>query len=454
MVRLFAVILVAVVALAGWLLISRNQDDEEAVPREDSRITSTPALAAIFNEALCRPPRDAETLRWDTRPYDAVMLQRALTASEEGQRVGAVRQTYLKVLLRDPYPGDCAGLRQWVGRDLPVPEIERRLAGSPEAARVAEVRKVFIDTLGRDPAGWDTASLRRWAESDLPAADIGARLAAQRPLVGVHYFAWYQSVQGQWGNGATFVSGDAPRPALGPYESADTDVIDTHIRQIVDAGFDFVILQVVPQTPWNWTNAHTFFKRVAGHPLKVAVMLDGLYTAPAHVKAEWVEKAKAEFTGYTNYFMYHDRPLVMLFASRVNFTVTGPVMRNIYWSPSYGPGANAFNPDSILHPHDWPFWAPTPQPLVNGVVPVIPGYVDSHLERPDPMVHPRDGGRMYHEQWQHALRQRPELIIVYSWNEYFEQTAIEPTNTWGDTYLKWTACYTRHAHAGTIGGCE
>jgi len=90
---------------------------------------------------------------------------------------------------------------------------------------------------------------------------------------------------------------------------------------------------------------------------------------------------------------------------------------------------------------------------VNGVVPVIPGYIDRHLGREHPMEHPRRDGRMYHDQWQRALAERPELIIVYSWNEHFEQTAIEPTDAWGDRYVRWTACYAAHARRGTVGPC-
>jgi hypothetical protein len=382
-------------------------------------------------------------------------LRADLIASEEGRRVGAIRQSYLRVLLRDPMPADCSGLRQWVERELPVPDVERRLADSPEAARVSEVRKVFLDTLGRDPAGWDTASLRRWVESGLPAADIGARLAAQRPLVGVHYFAWYEyeTSNDTWGNEDTLVGADAPRPTLGLYESSDARVIDTHIDQMVAAGFDFAIVQVVAQEPRSWTNAHAFFQRLRGRPLRAAIMLDNLYLDAPGVKAELVEKARFEFTGYPNYFSYHDRPLMTLFSAPLNFDAPGVELRNIYWTNSYGPGANTFNLDLVLYPRDWPFWAPSPPPLVNGIVAVVPGYIDSHLGRPDPMVHPREDGRMYREQWEHALRQRPELIIVYSWNEYFEQTGIEPTNAWGDMYLRMTACYTRHAHAGTVGAC-
>jgi hypothetical protein len=452
MLRLIAVVLVAIATLTAWCTRSVWRA-EDAAPQEVARIPPSETLTAVFGDTLCRRPVDAETVEWDSRPFTTSELHAALALGPEGKRVGAVRQVYLKVLLRDPFPGDCEGLRQWVDRDLPVDEIERRLAMSPEAQRVGQVRQAFTQTLGRDPAGWDTASLRYWVESGLPPADIGARLSAQRPLVGVYYFTWYKSIQGQWGNGATFVGSNAPKPSLGWYESEDPKVMDAHIRQMVDAGVDFVVVNLGPETPWNWANAHAFFGRLKGHPLKAVIMLDDLYKEMPSVKAGWVDRVKAEFLGYPNYLSYHDRPLLLLFASRLDFPVSGVLLRNVYWTPRYGPGANTFNLDNVLYPQDWPFWADTPPPLVNGLVPVMPGYIDTHLGRDDPMVYPRNDGRLYHEQWQSALAQKPELIMIYSWNEYFEQSAIEPTEQWGDSYVRWTKCYIAHAHAGTSGTC-
>jgi hypothetical protein len=182
-------------------------------------------------------------------------------------------------------------------------------------------------------------------------------------------------------------------------------------------------------------------------------MLDGLYTKAAIVKAMWVNKAKTEFTSDANYVFLHGKPLVMLYSAAPDFSVPGIMLRNVYWTDSYGPGTNTFNMNRVLYPRDWPFWAPTPQPVVNGVVPIVPGYIDTHLGRERSMEYPRNDGQMYHDQWRRALSLRPELVLVYSWNEYFEQTAIEPTDMWGDRYLRWTACYIAHAHSGTIGAC-
>jgi hypothetical protein len=182
-------------------------------------------------------------------------------------------------------------------------------------------------------------------------------------------------------------------------------------------------------------------------------MLDGLYTAPLTASTASIEKARAEFAAHPNYFSPGDTPLFLLFSGRMDFRVPGVTIRNVYWADRYGPGTNTYNPDGLLYPHDWPFWSPTPPPLINGIVPITPGYSDTHLGRPEAMEHPRNNGQTYHEQWQQALALRPEFIIVYSWNEHFERTAIEPTVVWGEQYVQWTACYVAHAHAGREGPC-
>ena len=450
MLRILVFLVVGAAALVVWLASSWWSD---VPPRgEGSLIPSSDVLLEASTEALCRPPRDADTARWDVRPYDRVELVAALKNTLEGKRASAIRDIYLKVLGRNPLDGDCTSVRNWVDGGLALDQIERQVANSAEARQVAEVRRVFADVFHRDPIGWDNASLRYWVESGLSPDEIEARLAVQRPLVGVYYFTWYGRSERGWGNGATDVHTDASRPSLGWYDSTDRIVIDTHIDQMTTADFDFVVVNVIAESPASWANARHFFERLEGRPLKAALMLDGLHTDTA-VKTHWVEKVQAEFTRHPNYFWYHDRPLILLFAARMNFVSPGAMLRNVYWTNSYGPGTNTFNLDYILSPRDWPFWSTSPQPLVNGAVPVVPGYVDTHLGRSNPMEHPRNGGAMYHAQWQHALSLRPEIILVYSWNEHLEQTAIEPTDAWGDRYLKWTACYIARAHAGVADPC-
>ena len=204
----------------------------------------------------------------------------------------------------------------------------------------------------------------------------------------------------------------------------------------------------------SWENARQVFRLLEGRALKAALVLDSLYVADASEKEWWASYAVAEFGDSPNYLRQDGQPLVMIYAAPIDFSLPGVALRNVYWTINYAQGVNTFNPYGMLLPRDWSFWEESPQQVVNGVVPVLPGYRDDHLDRAFSMAHPRNGGEFYHQQWQRALSLRPETVLVYSWNEHFEETGIEPTVAWGDLYMQWTACYIRHAHAGTIGDCQ
>jgi hypothetical protein len=418
-----------------------------------NRLPPSQRLDETFMAVLCRPPSSAETLEWDTKTFSVPDLSMSLQTTAEGVRVRDLRRVYLEVLRRDPFTGDCTGLRSWVDRGTSVADVARRLARTREAARVGEVRAALARGQGRDPAGWDNGTIRRWAETGFTPEEIERRAASQRPRVAVHYFAWYQSVKGQWGNGVTAAPSTAPEPTLGWYDSRDPSIMDAHIAQMERVGFDIVILQIVADLPSSWATAQRFFERLSGRRLQVVVMLDGLYTPAIAAATGTILRAVRTFGGHPNYVRVRGQPLVLLYSGRLDFPVPGVQLRNVYWADAYGPGENSYNPDRHLYPRDWAFWAPTPPPLVNGIVPVTPGYSDTHLERGVGMEHPRDDGAMYREQWRQALSLRPELVIVYSWNEHFEQTAIEPTAAWGDRYLQLTQCFIALAHAGREGTC-
>jgi hypothetical protein len=449
--RLFIPILVCLAIAVAWLGVTVWIASPQRRVRA-ARISPSRVLADTFIEILCRVPSDSETVNWDSRPLDRAALDQTLAATAEARRVREIRSRYFEVLRRQATRDDCGTIQMWVDRNTGLDEIRRDLAANPEARRVVQVRQAFIDTLGRDPREWDDASLRHWVDSPYTIPEIRSRLIAQRPLVGVHYFMWYLPING-WGNGLTSVAAEAPRPLIGPYDSSDTDVIATQIKQMEDAGFDFALVHIVFNGPRTWTNARIFMDRLSGHRLKAAIVIDGLYTETPAAKAMWVQKVKDEYAGDSHYLRLYGQPLIVPYSTEIDFDVPGVILRNMYWTSRYDPGSNSFNPSGRLEPRDWAFWAPVPQPLTNGMVPVIPGYTDASLGRPRTMVYARDNGRYYGEQWRRALALHPELIVVYGWNEYFEQTAIEPTTVWGYRYLELSACYIAHAHRGTVGTC-
>lgn len=409
-------------------------------------------VTAGVADILCRPPDFGEVER--LRLTDSVeRLRWDLRTSPEGARITDVRNAYLYVLGRDPLRVDCAGVRYWASAPLTGEQVRRALEATAEGQRVADVRGAFREVLERDPLNADNLALRYWVENGASLEVIKDALRSQRPLVGVYYFPWYLPGPAGWGNGGTAVSAGTPQPLLGWYTSSDTSVVRRHVEQIERTGFDFVILNVPVGQPVIWANVHTFFRTLEGTRLRAAVMLDDLYTASPETKAEWVSRVLSEFGRYPNYFRLDDSPLVPLYSAPLDFGEADAALRTIYWTKGYAQGANTFNDQGILQPQDWPFWSDTPQPLINGLVPVLPGYDDGHLGREKPMFLSRDGGQLYRTQWERALAQRPRFITVYSWNEHFEHTAIEPTDRWGNLYLDLTACYIARAKAGGTAPC-
>ena len=232
-------------------------------------------------------------------------------------------------------------------------------------------------------------------------------------------------------------------PALGWYASEDPAVIRAHLDQIATVGFDFVALDVVADSPVSWPTVDAIFREAQERPLKLAIMLDGLYQAQSEVKQAWVERVLRYYGNHPAYLRLEGQPLVLLYSATIDFPNPGGTIRNVYWAPTYHQAA----------PLDWPFWDMSPQVLLNGVVPVLPGYDDRSLGRERAMHHPREDSLLYRNQWERALALHPSIITVYSWNEHFELTAIEPTQRWGDLYLRLTRCYISRAKSGVLLPC-
>src|SRR5207253_10675346 len=62
---------------------------------------------------------------------------------------------------------------------------------------------------------------------------------------------------------------------------------------------------------------------------------------------------------------------------------------------------------------------------------VSPGYDDGLLGRDSTLVVSRANGVLYDSQWQAATAAQPDWIMVTSWNEFWENTHIEPSERYG-----------------------
>jgi len=98
-------------------------------------------------------------------------IEAALGASEEGQRVAAVRALYRELLLRDPLGADNAGLRSWIDSPLTLEAIRAAWGAEPEVQRVLAIRNLYRELLGRED---DLAGIRYRASSPLTLEGIRA----------------------------------------------------------------------------------------------------------------------------------------------------------------------------------------------------------------------------------------------------------------------------------------
>jgi len=71
---------------------------------------------------------------------------------------------------------------------------------------------------------------------------------------------------------------------------------------------------------------------------------------------------------------------------------------------------------------------------------VIPGF-DNTKSNPPGMRFDRGDGQTYRALWEAALEEKPDWILISSWNEWGEGTEIEPSVELGEKYLQITAEY-------------
>jgi Glycosyl hydrolase family 99 len=70
------------------------------------------------------------------------------------------------------------------------------------------------------------------------------------------------------------------------------------------------------------------------------------------------------------------------------------------------------------------------------VASVTPGFDDSHLlDRKAPRIVERRNAAVYDEQWSNAIETGADWVVVTSWNEWWENTEIEPGERYGRLYL-------------------
>jgi hypothetical protein len=269
------------------------------------------------------------------------------------------------------------------------------------------------------------------------------RTAHKARKVGAYFYPWYRGED--WGSFTDYT------PEGGAYLSTNRARIEKQILAAERADLDFFVIELLadhnPESRFNneavdaMVSALAERRRKGYGNLKFAVMSD-IFVGEADISTSdrWTEVTRKHLDQIWARFVephrdlyveLNGKPLVGIFSpptaiEDARYTVVRP-----YWVSHEQ--WNGWERRDLV-----PFWDTYPQAVIDPTfVSVTPGYNDWRLER-QPQVGPylpRLGGRTFVEQWRRVFEVDPEVALVYSFNEYFEQSQIEPTVEQGDRYL-------------------
>lgn len=300
---------------------------------------------------------------------------------------------------------------------------------------------------------------------------LGAGVVPSR-LVLAHYYPWFD--RGTWSHPWLL---DQPGR---PYSTDDSSDVTRIFDEAKAAGLDGLVVSWQGrefEDGWNHRRMLVALDAAQHAGLRASVLLETTVANPRHSQVDtpvdpevvlaWLRDVLRLYAPHPAYLRADGRPVVFVYAAN---RLKGPVWAAILdalaadgfepmliaentksnWLESFAGqfdyASNRFTPSEIASFdreqalriqsfHLLPgkgarrIWAAT----------VSPGYDDTRLDDGRAVrVTPREQGAYYDAQWQAAFDSGADWILVTSWNEWWENTQIEPSALYGDAYARRT----------------
>lgn len=291
--------------------------------------------------------------------------------------------------------------------------------------------------------------------------------------VGAYFYPWYDAAH--WASAPI-----EDEPAFGRYYSANRELIGYQLAMIKAAGIDFVIMQYVSREVWISELVRetciAISELAPAYGLKISFLIDAIDARPDE---KFVNEA-GRFVAFSRLAQEivdthpldrfesgpDGRPLMFAFSpAAADARELQRQHRQFFWRhPAYrvakywgwkpkNPREKDFGGTRFPRLEIWrrrtlrqvlepvgiiPFWTESPALRVFGdFAAVCPGYDDRALGRDDEVtpVLSRADGALFREQLEEARAKNARYVLIYSWNEYFERTQIEPTVGEGLKYV-------------------
>ena len=301
----------------------------------------------------------------------------------------------------------------------------------------------------------------------------------QTTLFGVQYYCWYGAGMGarHW-NDSQQSGAVTDMPQAGYYASSNCTMIEEHWRLLEQTGVNFAILNVHvdaggPDT-YELAAAENIFSVVQAldSPVKLAIQVCP-YDCSRQQLGETLDVIRRIFSSRACYLRYAGEPVLFVFwtgvqdgnkpfAHTIDEHTQGMVRiassLRMYFPKeerrkSFGlfDGWSLFSPLELSEPTNWQrLWKEAYRNSAAGrrqlkIITVSPGYDDRHLHDLSRKNNPhrsveRSSGSTYRKMLDFALSvdEQPDMVLISTFNEYHENTHIEPSRDHGSQYLDMT----------------
>lgn len=233
-----------------------------------------------------------------------------------------------------------------------------------------------------------------------------------------------------------------PDGTYGRYDSADPDIIQYHLREMTEAGIDFIIMdqtndidvgdgrlnrnsQKMARAIWEWNKAGNKNIKYCSAIGAMAELNNDLSIIESEAQKLW-ERYCTDIKpwGTPENHMYVDgKPLLVL------FTVTEEQWNAYKGDKTYTDKFTLrYSVGHAYEPGYWGWVMPKGTQVTEDVACVIPGWYK--FNHPYEKVY-RERGSIYRRNWETVLESAitPRFIVINSFNEYAEHTAVFTAST-------------------------
>jgi hypothetical protein len=283
---------------------------------------------------------------------------------------------------------------------------------------------------------------------------IEAPLAPVKNMGLALYYPWYSL--DEWQNNATLR--DTPTT---PYASNDPTAIDRQIDQAQSAGINGFVVSWVGPGSTSDDNVKIMLTEAAKKNFYIGFFLEttgGNLAASPSTAVTWLSYIASQYTSNPAVLEISGRPVVVPWVTNTIPSATWAQTRaavraagSDVWLVQDCQDDDYFDVfDGVWYSADiaglgekvryYSVLADKPAAKV-WMGTAMPGFDERLLNRPNPRYIDRANGAYFKTELDNAFANSPQWVTIYTWNEWFEETYIEPSVNYGDQYLKQAGSY-------------